>query len=61
LLSVYDRRRRAVTENPSESHAKDLVIAIDRLIRLYDRWGKSGESAKWRKERDALPAANPSR
>jgi eukaryotic-like serine/threonine-protein kinase len=61
LLSVYDRRRRAVTENPSESHAKDLEIAIDRLIRLYDRWGKSGESAKWRKERDALPAANPSR
>jgi hypothetical protein len=52
---------RAARENPVENESGDLEIALDRLIRLYDGWGKPEESAKCRTERDALLAARPSR
>ena len=61
LLSVYQRHRRAATEDPSESHAQDVEIAFDRLIRLYDSWAKPEESAKWKGEKDTFLAAKPGR
>ena len=33
-----------------------IVAALDRLIALYEAWGKADETAKWRKERDSLQA-----
>jgi tetratricopeptide (TPR) repeat protein len=31
-----------------------LTQALDRLVRLYDAWGKKDEAARWRKEHQAL-------
>jgi tetratricopeptide (TPR) repeat protein len=36
-----------------------VAEAVGRLVALYDAWGKPGEAAKWRKERDAARAATP--
>jgi hypothetical protein len=35
-----------------------LAQALGGLVRLYDAWGKKDEAAKWRKELEALCAAN---
>ncbi len=38
--------------------APRLTEAIERLIHLYDEWGKPDEAAKWKKELEALKDAN---
>ena len=31
-----------------------LTEALERLVQLYDAWGKNDEAAKWRQEWEAL-------
>jgi hypothetical protein len=32
-----------------------LTEALERLVQLYDAWGKPEQAADWRAERDKLP------
>jgi hypothetical protein len=36
-----------------------FVTAIERIVKLYDEWGKSDEAAKWRKALDEAKASAP--
>jgi serine/threonine protein kinase/tetratricopeptide (TPR) repeat protein len=40
---------------------KRLTDAIQRLVQLYEAWGKADEAAKWRKELEARQAAPPTK
>ena len=52
LVAGYEgmKRRAAAIPAPVEYH---LTQALDRLVRLYDAWGKPDEAAKWRAELEA--------
>jgi hypothetical protein len=34
---------------------KSLTAALERLVQLYDAWGKPDQAARWRPEREKLP------
>ena len=36
-----------------------LSDVLERLVQLYDAWGKKDEAGKWRKELDATRATPP--
>jgi outer membrane protein assembly factor BamD (BamD/ComL family) len=40
---------------PPQSKVR-LTEALQRLVQLYDAWGKPDEAARWRKELDAAKA-----
>src|SRR5262249_45863285 len=52
LLSGYEHLK-AAPQVPIEQ----LPKAGDRLIRLYEAWGKPENAAEWRARRDQLPKA----
>jgi hypothetical protein len=41
------------TTIPPQSQAR-LAEAVERLVMLYDAWGKPDEAATWKKEFEAL-------
>jgi eukaryotic-like serine/threonine-protein kinase len=52
LLTGYQGLKdRAATISPNRHGT--LTDALQRLVRLYDAWGKPDEAAKWRKELEA--------
>ena len=52
LVSGYEgmKQRQAKIRARDRSH---LTKALERLVHLYELWGKKGEAAKWRKEAEA--------
>jgi hypothetical protein len=56
LLSGYEgmKQREKTIPHQDRSH---LTKAIERLIRLYEAWGKDDQAMKWRQEREAMGAA----
>jgi len=42
------RRTQAQIERPDKDER--MRDALERLVQLYDAWGKPDEAAKWRKE-----------
>jgi eukaryotic-like serine/threonine-protein kinase len=49
LRQGYQGMKERQSRIPRESQAR-LTEALERLVRLYDQWGKPDEAAKWRKE-----------
>ena len=41
-------KRRAVQVPPEEQ--SNVATALERLVQLYDAWGRRDEAAKWRKD-----------
>jgi tetratricopeptide (TPR) repeat protein len=39
--------------------ARKPAVALDRLVRLYDAWGKPAEALKWRTELEKYPETKP--
>jgi serine/threonine protein kinase/Tfp pilus assembly protein PilF len=54
LLQGYEGMKQRETKIPA-SAKKYLTAALDRLVQLYDAWGKPDEANKWRAERAKLP------
>jgi hypothetical protein len=59
LTAGYEGMKKREATVPPESKSR-LPLALDRLVRLYEAWGKPDEAAKWRHEMDAAsaPAVN---
>jgi tetratricopeptide (TPR) repeat protein len=49
VLQGYEGLKQREAKIPANSKAR-LAEALERLVRLYDAWGKKDEAAKWRKE-----------
>jgi eukaryotic-like serine/threonine-protein kinase len=52
LLQGYAGMKQRTAQIPKVAQVR-LSEALDRLIELYDAWGKKDEAAKWRAVRDA--------
>src|SRR5262249_652864 len=52
LLDPYARLKRHKDKMPATSRAR-VTEALNRLIQLYDGWGRPDQAAKWREERVA--------
>jgi serine/threonine protein kinase/tetratricopeptide (TPR) repeat protein len=50
LVQGYAGLKRRAAQIPNDAKPR-LSEALDRLVRLYDDWGKKDEAARWRKER----------
>ncbi len=55
LLQSYEGMKKREDAIPATAKAQ-LTRALNRIIQLYDAWGKPAEAEKWRKE---LPPAKP--
>ncbi|MBI1917140.1 MAG: tetratricopeptide repeat protein [Planctomycetes bacterium] len=53
LLQGYEGMKQREAKMPPAARPR-LPEAIERLVRLYDEWGKKAEAAKWRKELEAV-------
>jgi len=53
LLAAYERLDAAL---PAGRRAKELPRAIERIVRLYEAWGKPDQAAQWRARLDELNA-----
>jgi serine/threonine protein kinase len=49
LLTGYAGLKRGAANIPAQSRNR-LAEALERLVRLYDAWGKESEAARWRAE-----------
>ncbi len=49
LVSGYDGMKQREDEIPSAEQPR-LAKALERLVKLYDAWGKKDEARKWRKQ-----------
>jgi non-specific serine/threonine protein kinase/serine/threonine-protein kinase len=59
LLDDYNWLKKANAQNtPQTEKARS---ALERLVQLYDAWGKPDEAAKWRKELEAARIADGSK
>jgi hypothetical protein len=56
LVAGYDGMAQRQAKIPPNAKVR-LTDALDRLVHLYDAWGKPEEAAKWRKELEAARAA----
>jgi tetratricopeptide (TPR) repeat protein len=56
LLQGYEGLRTPTGQVPPAVHQERLVEALERLVRLYDAWGKPDEANKWRKTLDEAKA-----
>jgi serine/threonine protein kinase/Tfp pilus assembly protein PilF len=54
LTQGYDGLKQRAAQIPPQAQSR-LREALDRLVQLYDAWGKPDEAAKWRAEREKLP------
>jgi serine/threonine protein kinase/lipopolysaccharide biosynthesis regulator YciM len=54
LLAGYEGMKQREAKIPAVSK-KNLTEALDRLVELYDAWGKPDQAARWRAEREKLP------
>jgi serine/threonine protein kinase len=52
LLKGYQGMKEREARIPAPSRVR-RIQALERLVRLYDEWGKKDEAAKWRKELEA--------
>ncbi len=52
LLAGYEGMKQREAKIPANSKFH-LTEALERLVQLYDAWGKPDEAAKWRKEMEA--------
>jgi tetratricopeptide (TPR) repeat protein len=52
LLQAYQERKRSVTDHRREGPParRRLTETLERLVQMYETWGKPDEAAKWRKE-----------
>jgi hypothetical protein len=48
--------KRRESQIPSEKKAQ-LTKALERLVRLYEEWGKKDKAAKWRRELEEANSA----
>jgi len=56
LLQGYEGLKQRAAQVPAH-HKRRLLEALERLVQLYDAWGKPEEAAKWRKELQAVRPA----
>jgi hypothetical protein len=52
LLEGYEGLKQREAKLPADRKVV-LTEALERLVQLYDAWGKKDEAAKWRKELEA--------
>jgi tetratricopeptide (TPR) repeat protein len=57
LVRGYQDLKQREETIPAQVRQARLAEALERLVRLYDGWGKKDEAAKWRQERDRQNAA----
>jgi Tfp pilus assembly protein PilF len=55
LKQGYDGLKQREAKIPPQWRRVRLTEALDRLVQLYDAWGKPDQAARWRAERDKLP------
>ena len=55
LLQGYDGLKQRQDKIPPAGHVR-LTEAMERLVRLYDAWGKKDQADRWRKELEAARA-----
>ena len=58
MLDGYSGLRQTEAQIPPQVNDSRLSDALERLVQLYDAWGKPDEAAKWRKELEAARAAD---
>jgi hypothetical protein len=56
LLSGYEGIKQRENTIPHQNRSR-LTKAIERLIRLYEAWGKEDQAMRWRQEREAIGKA----
>jgi serine/threonine protein kinase len=56
LLAGYEGMRQRATKIPATGKVR-RTEALERLVQLYDAWGKPDEAAKWRKQLEETKAA----
>jgi hypothetical protein len=59
LLAGYEGMKQRQEQIPGPLRSIRLGEALQRLVRLYEAWGKKDEAARWRKEREALEIPHP--
>jgi uncharacterized protein HemY len=57
LRQGYQGMKARQSKSPAESRAR-LTEALERLVQLFDAWGKPDEAAQWRKELQAQRKAS---
>jgi tetratricopeptide (TPR) repeat protein len=57
LLGGYQGLRQHEQRIPAAFRCTRLAKAAERLVQLYEAWGKPDETTKWRKELEAIKAA----
>ena len=58
LLNAFERLKKRDEQKPSPSRAKPLREAGERMVQLYEAWGKPGQAAEWRAKLEAWKQAN---
>src|SRR5262249_42180327 len=56
LLQGYEGMKQPETRTPGWVKQARLIETLERLVQLYDDWGKPGEAARWRMELAARKA-----
>jgi hypothetical protein len=59
LLDGYKGLQQSETQVASQVEDARRQDALERLVQLYDAWGRPGEAAKWRKELVRETNSNP--
>ena len=57
LLGGWQGLKDRVSKMPSDQKGQ-LTRAVERLVRLYETWGKPDKAAKWQKELETIKATN---
>jgi serine/threonine protein kinase len=58
LLSGYKGLKNGEADIPSQEKGR-LTRALERLVKLYEAWGKKEEAVKWRKELESMEKSTP--
>ncbi len=59
LLSGYEGMKQRKDKNPSQDMPR-LNKAVERLVKLYEAWGKNDKAMMWRKELEMAKATKKS-
>jgi hypothetical protein len=57
LLQGYEGLRKHADKIPPAVRQERLIMALERLVQLYDAWGQKDEANAWRKKLDEAKAA----